>query len=315
MDTFKEFVQQLLIGLMAGSLYSVLALALVLVFVSTRMINFAQGELGGLSAFAAWAMLSVSIPYALGFPIAVALAFLIGAAMLRFIALPLMGGGQSFAGKGPIGVVVAGIGLLLVMTAVETSIWGPDPHRLETPFHGDPISIADINLGQHNVYLFAIAGLMTFLTWAIFQYTKSGLAMRATAMNRTAAELMGVPTDRMLTLGWGLAGGMSAVAAMLIAPIVVLQPGFMLNILLFGFAAAVLGGFDSPQGAVIGGLIVGVAQTMTGVYLGRWVDFLQLPFDIAEPAQYRDVVAMSLIILVLVIRPRGLWGKPEVGRV
>ncbi len=313
MEDFDQFVQHVATGLMSGSIYSVLGLSLVLVYVSTRAINFAQGEIGTISAFVAWSMM-LTVPYVLGFPAAVGLAFLIGAAMLRFVMLPLMGG-AGFAGHGPIGIVVAGIGLLLVIIAVQASIYGPEPHRFEMPFRGDPIDIFSIKLGQHNVYLFGVAALMTALTWALFRFTKVGLAMRATAMNRTAAELMGVPTHQMLTLGWGLACGIAAIVAMLVAPIVVLAPAMMLNVLIFGFAAAVLGGFDSPHGAVIGGLILGLVQNLTGVYLADWVDVLHLPFDIKDPNQYRDVVAMSVIILVLVIRPRGLFGKPEVGRV
>jgi len=308
-----EFFQTVVTGLMAGSLYSVVGLSLVLVYVSTRMINFAQGEIGTLSAFVAWSLM-LSVPYALGFPLAMGLAFVIGAFMLRFVMWPLLAG-AGFMGQGPMGVVVASIGLLLVMTAVSNSIYGPEPHAFEEPFKGGPLSIGDVTVGRHNVYLFVLSGGAMVFIWALFRFTKVGLAMRATADNRIAAELMGVPTPRMLTLGWGLAGAMSGIAAMLVAPIVTLTPGMMLGTLMFGFASAVLGGFNSPQGAVVGGLAVGVMQNLTGVYLADWVSYLHLPFDIADPGQYRDIVAMSVIVLVMVIRPTGLFGKPEVARV
>jgi branched-chain amino acid transport system permease protein len=203
----------------------------------------------------------------------------------------------------------------MVFNSLSASVWGPDPHTFSQPFKGAPIDILGITIGKHNLYLFVVAMLITAALYGFFQHTRLGLAMRATAYDRGAAELMGVPTGLMLMMGWGLAAALGAAAGMLVAPIVVLTPNMMFFILLFGFAAAVLGGLDSAPGAILGGLIVGVMQNLTGVYLDDVVDFFRMPFEIKDSNQYRDIVAIGLILAVLAIRPRGILGRPLMQKV
>lgn len=303
----ENLVQQIVLGMMTGSIYGVVALALVMIFQSTKMFNFGQGEMATFTTFLAWALM-LHVPYGLGFALAIVIAFALGAALERGLI-------RLVEDRAPLNAVIVGLGLFMVFNSLSASAWGPDPHTFSQPFKGAPIDILGITIGKHNLYLFVVAMLITAALYCFFQYTKLGLAMRATAYDRGAAELMGVPTGLMLMMGWGLAAALGAAAGMLVAPIIVLTPNMMFFVLLFGFAAAVLGGLDSAPGAILGGLIVGVMQNLTGVYLDDVVDFLRMPFDIKDPNQYRDIVAIGLILAVLAIRPRGILGRPVVQKV
>ncbi len=304
---WNTLVQQIVSGMMTGSIYGVLALSLVMIFQSTQMFNFGQGEMATFTTYLGWALM-IHMPYGAGFVLAVVLAFLLGAALERGLI-------RMVEGKPPMNAVIIGLGLFLAFNSMSGSIWGSNPKTFGQPFKGGPINVLGILISRHNLYLFVVAMILTAIVYVLFQHTKLGLAMRVTAYNREAAELMGVPTGLMLMVGWGLAAALGAAAGMLVAPIITLSPGMMFTPLLFGFAAAVLGGLDSAPGAVIGGLIVGVTQNLVGVYLDDWVDFLHMPFDIKEANQYRDIVAMALILGVLAIRPRGIFGRPAVQRV
>lgn len=308
----QQLVQQIVSGIMTGSIYGVLALALVMIFQSTQMFNFGQGEMATFTTFLGFSLMTkVGLPYSIGFALTVLIAFAIGAALERGLI-------RMVEGKAPMNAVIIGLGLFLAFNSLGGSFYGADPKAFPQPFAGSPIEIAGITISKHNLYLFCVAIALTGAVYALFQHTKIGLAMRVTAFNRPAAELMGVPTGLMLMLGWGLAAALGAAAGMLVAPIVVLAPGMMFTILLFGFAAAVLGGLDSAPGAIVGGVIVGVTQNLVGVYLGDWVSALHLGslgIHIDQPNQYRDIVAMALIIVVLAIRPRGIFGRPQVQRV
>lgn len=303
----ENLVQQIVLGMMTGSIYGVVALALVMIFQSTKMFNFGQGEMATFTTFLAWALM-LHVPYGLGFALAIVIAFALGAALERGLI-------RLVEDRAPLNAVIVGLGLFMVFNSLSASAWGPDPHTFSQPFKGAPVDILGITIGKHNLYLFVVAMLITAALYCFFQYTKLGLAMRATAYDRGAAELMGVPTGQMLMMGWGLAAALGAAAGMLVAPIIVLTPNMMFFVLLFGFAAAVLGGLDSAPGAILGGLIVGVMQNLTGVYLDDVVDFLRMPFDIKDPNQYRDIVAIGLILAVLAIRPRGILGRPGVQKV
>ncbi len=299
--------QQIVSGMMTGSIYGVLALALVMIFQSTRMFNFGQGELATFCTYLGWGIM-LHIPYGAGFVVAIVIAFTIGAALERGLI-------RMVEGKSEMNAVIIGLGLFLAFNSLTGAVWGANPKTFEQPFIGKPIDLLGILISQHNLFLFIVALALTAAVYVLFQHTKLGLAMRVTAYNREAAELMGVPTGLMLMVGWGLASALGAAAGMLMAPIVVLAPGMMFMVLLFGFAAAVLGGLDSAPGAIVGGFIVGVTQNLVGVYLDDWVDFFHLPFDISQANQYRDIVAMALILGVLAIRPRGIFGRPATQRV
>lgn len=303
----ENFIQHSVSGVMTGSIYGVMALALVMIFQATGVFNFSQGEMATFTTFLAWSLL-LSLPYGVVFILAIIIAFLIGVALERGLI-------RLVEQRSPMDAVIVTLGLFLIFNSLSNAVYGPEPHGIEQPFRGGPIRIADITLGQHNVFLFGVAMAITLIMFGLFQFTKLGLAMRATAHNRIAAELMGVPTGQMLMLGWGLAAAVGVAAGIVVAPIAILSPNMMFFVLLFGFAGAVLGGLDSAPGAIVGGILVGLTQNLVGVYIDDWVDFLHLPFDIANPNQYRDVVALGLIVLVLVIRPRGLFGRPQMQRV
>lgn len=303
MDTFLE---QVVSGVMTGSVYGIVALALVMIFQSTRMFNFGQGEIATFTTFLAWSLM-LHMPYALGFVLAVVLAFIIGAALERGV-IRLVEDKPAMSG------VMVGLGLFIAFNSISASIYGPEPHHFEQPFTGGPIDLGGVTIGQHSAYLFGVAMLLSVALFAFFRFTSIGLALRATAADRTGAELMGVPTGWMLMLGWGLATAVGAVAGMLVAPMIVLTPNMMFFVLLFGFAAAVLGGLDSAPGAIVGGVIVGVTQNLVGVYVDDVVSVLHIG-SIRDPNQYRDIVAMGLIFVVLALRPRGLFGRAVVERV
>jgi len=303
---FDTLAQQIVSGVMTGSIYGLLALAMVMIFQSTSMFNFGQGEMATFTTFLAWGLM-LHVPYGLGFALAVVIAFFIGAGLER--------GLIRLVEDNPMALIIVGLGIFLIFNSLGGSIWGPEPHSFPQPFAGAPIKFIGLTIGKHNLYLFVVAMVLTSVLYFFFRFTKLGLAMRVTAANRTAAELMGIPTGLMLMLGWGIAAALGAVAGMLVAPIVVLTPAMMFFVLLFSFAAAVLGGLDSAPGAILGGFIVAITQNLVGVYIDDWVNFLHLPFDIEDPNQYRDIVAIGLIVAVLAIRPRGLLGRPLVQRV
>jgi len=303
----ETFVEQVVSGVMTGSVYGVVALSLVMVFQSTRMFNFGQGEIATFTTFIAWSLM-LTLPYGIGFVLAFVVAFAMGVILERGVI-------RLVYDKPPMTGIIVGLGLFIAFNSLSASIYGAEPHQFPQPFVGGPIDLAGVTISQHSAYLFGVAMLLAAVLYIVFQYTPFGLAMRATAFDRSAAELMGVPTGRMLMLGWGLATGVGAVAGMLVAPVIILTPNMMFFVLVFAFAAAVLGGLDSAPGAVVGGLIVGVTQNLVGVYIDDIVEALHLGFGIQEPNQYRDIVAMGLIVVVLAVRPRGLFGRPLVQRV
>ena len=303
----EQFIQHSVTGVMTGSIYGLMALSLVMIFRSTGIINFGQGEMATFTTFIAWSLL-LTLPYAVAFLVVLAFAFALGATLERGLI-------RLVEQREPMAALIVGLGLFLFFNSVTQSIYGGTPKSVEQPFRGSPVDIAGITFSQHSAFMFLVAVALTVLLYALFQFTKLGLAMRATALNRTAAELMGVPTGTLLMVGWGMAAAVGAAAGILVAPILSLTSSMMFFVLLFGFAGAVLGGLDSAPGAVIGGLLVGLTQNLVGVYLDDVVEFLHLPFAIEQSNQYRDVVALGLIIVVLAVRPRGIFGRAGAQRV
>lgn len=301
------FIEQVVSGVMTGSVYGIVALSLVMIFQATRMFNFGQGEIATFTTFIAWSLM-LRMPYALGFVLAVVVAFALGAVLERGII-------RLVEDKPPMSGVMVGLGLFIAFNSLSASIYGPEPHQFTQPFTGGPIDIGGVSVARHSLYLFGVAMFLSALLYGFFQRTSFGLALRATAADRTGAELMGVPTGLMLMVGWGLATAVGAVAGILVAPVIVLTPNMMFFVLLFGFAAAVLGGLDSAPGAIVGGVLVGITQNLVGAYIDDVVRVLHMGFRIEEPNQYRDIVAMGLIVVVLALRPRGIFGRAIVERV
>jgi branched-chain amino acid transport system permease protein len=200
-------------------------------------------------------------------------------------------------------VVIMTIGLVLTFNGLASLIWSAEVRAFPSPFPNDTWQIGDVAISQQDVGTFAIVLALVTLLWAFFQFTKTGLALRASAVNPDASRLVGVRVGWMLAIGWGLAAALGAVSGMLAAPTLFLDPNMMQATLIYAFAAAVLGGIDSPFGAVVGGLILGVGLNLIGNYIDFVGAGLKLP------------VALLVILVVLLVRPAGIFGTPVTRRV
>jgi branched-chain amino acid transport system permease protein len=292
-----DFLQQVVAGLASGSVYAALALALVLIHRATGVINFAQGEMAMFTTYLAWALMEHhGWSYWPAFVATLAISFVLGLGVQRATIQPV-------AGASVLTVVIVTIGLLLVFNGLAALIWGAQPQAFDSPFPSGTWEVGGVTISQRDVGTLVVVLALVLLLWAFFQFTKTGLALRASALNPEASRLVGVRVGWMLAIGWGLAAVLGAVAGMLAASSFLLTPSLMQAILIFSFAAAVLGGIDSPFGAVVGGLMLGVGLNLIETY----VDFVGA--DLKLP------VALLIILVVLLVRPAGIFGKPVTRRV
>jgi branched-chain amino acid transport system permease protein len=294
-----EFIQQVVAGLGDGAIYASLALALVLIYRATHVINFAQGEMGMFSTYIAWALMTHhGWSWWPAFVFTIFLSFLGGVGIHQSVIRPLQRAGE-------LTVVMATIALLVILNGLASWIWNPDQKVLLSPLSGGSWSIGTVAIPQQAVYDLIVVFVCVGLLWLLFNFTKLGLALRASAVDPSASRLLGVRVPWMLSIGWGFAAILSAVAGMLAAQAqFVFTPGFMQVTIIYAFAAAVLGGIESPVGAVIGGLSLGVAINLLGTYLpGQITPDMRLP------------VALAVLLLVLVLKPSGLLGRTIVRRV
>jgi branched-chain amino acid transport system permease protein len=289
-------IQQIVSGLATGGIYGSLALALVMIYQATDVVNYAQGEIAMFSTYLAWSLLNAGLPYWVTFFATLAIAFVGGLLLERILIRPVE--------NAPVlTIVIVCIGLLVIFNSVAGWIYSYIQKPFPSPFPSKPIRVGNIYFGAHDlgalgVTLLVLAGLYVF-----FRFTTLGLAMRAAAQNPVSSRLCGIRVGWMLGVGWGLAALVGAVAGMMVAPIVFLDPNMMAGILIYAFASATLGGFTSPGGAVLGGLIVGVIENLVGTY----VKFIG--------TELKLTVALALILIVLVVRPSGLFGRVTVHRV
>lgn len=292
-----DFFQQVVSGLASGSIYSALALAIVLIHRATGVINFAQGEMATFSTYIAWTLTTNhGFSYWPAFAVALLVSFAGGMGIHQAVIRPVERGSQ-------IRVVIITIGLLLLLNGAMTWIWSGELRAVESPFPAGTIDIGGVAISWQDIGTIAVLLGAVVVLWAFFQFSKVGLALRAAAVNPGEARLVGVRVPWMLGLGWGLAAALGAIAGMLTAPTVFLDPNMMQAVLIYAFAAAVLGGIDSPAGAVVGGLLLGVGLNLLGTY----VDFVGA--DLRLPA------ALFVILVALLVRPAGLLGTPQVKRV
>lgn len=287
------FAHQVISGLASGSIYAAVALALVMIYQSTHHVNFAQGEMATLSTYICLTLINAGIPYWGAFIITIMVSFVMGAVVERILIRPTY--------NAPIlSAVGVFIGLLLVINALDGWVFDYIIKPFPSPFGGGrPMLdgfVSSHELGETGVTLFVL--LLIFL---FFRYTTLGLAMRAAAFNATSSKLCGVRVNRMLMLGWALAASIGAVAGMMVAPIVFLDPNMMFGILTYAFAAALLGGIDNPLGAVIGGFAVGVLENVFGAYI--------------VGTELKLTVALLIIVAVLLVKPAGLFGRMVQSRV
>ena len=291
-----EFWQQVVSGLASGGIYASLALALVIVYRSSGVINFAQGEMATFATFLAWTLLDHGLSYWPAFALTLAIAFAGGVALERAVIRPV-------EGRPVLTVVILTIGLLILINGATQWIWGGATRKFPSPFSTRPIHVGSAafsiqDLGIVGVSLAAVALLSLF-----FRFTKLGLGLRAAAVNPEESRLVGVRVGWMLALGWGLAAALGAVSGMMVAPVVFLDPNMMQGVLLYAFAAAMLGGLASPVGAVVGGLALGVVLNLLGTYVSTF------------SGQMRLVGGLAVILVVLLVRPTGLFGRTAVRRV
>src|SRR5437667_4520627 len=290
------FIQQVVSGLATGGIYASLALALVMIYQATDVVNFAQGEMAMFSTYLCWSLLQAGLPYWAAFFATLVIAFVGGLLIERVVIRPVE--------NAPIlAIVIVSIGLLVILNSIAGWIYSYIQKPFPSPFPSRPIQIGNIYFGAHDlgalgVTLVVLAGLYVF-----FRFTTLGLAMRAAAQNPVSSRLCGLRVGWMLAIGWGLAALVGAVAGMMVAPVVFLDPNMMAGILIYAFASATLGGFTSPGGAGVGGLLVGVIENLVGTY----VHFIG--------TELKLTVALAIIIIVLVVKPSGLFGRVVVRRV
>ncbi len=288
-------LHQLLSGIASGGIYASLALALVMIYQATHYVNFAQGEMATFSTFIALALIYGGFPYWVAFFLTIAISFAIGVAIERILLRPM-------ADAPVLSAVGVSIGLLVIFNACSGWFFGYTIKRFPSPFEGQRSGgflggyVSPHELGSTAVTLIMLIGIYLF-----FRHTRLGLAMRAAAYNPVSSRLVGIRVGWMLALGWGLAAAIGAVAGMMIAPVVFLDPNMMAGILLYAFAAALLGGIANPLGAVIGGFAVGIIENIGGAYL--------------VGPELKLTLALAVIAAVLVIKPSGLLGRAVVSRV
>jgi branched-chain amino acid transport system permease protein len=290
------FVQQVVSGLATGGIYASLALALVMIYEATDVVNFAQGEMAMFATYIAWSFLNAGVPYWPAFLATVAIAFVGGVIVERVIIRPVE--------NAPIlTIVIVTLGLLVIFNSIAGWVWTYVQKPFPSPFPREPIHLGAIVYGSHDVGQIAVTLIVLLCIFLFFRFTPLGLAMRAAAQNPVSSRLVGIRVGWMLALGWGLAATFGAVAGMMVAPVITLDPNMMGGIQIYAFAAATLGGFTSPLGAVLGGFIVGVVENLVGTY----VSFIG--------TELKLTVALAMIIIVLLVKPSGLLGRSIVKRV
>src|SRR6202022_3540276 len=261
-DNFiQSFSQQVVSGVASGAIYASRALALVLIYRAMDVANFAQGEMAMFATFVAYTLITqLHLPYLAAFVLTIVIAFAGGVVVERGVI-------RAFEGAPVLTLVIVTLGLFSIFNGLAGLIWGYVFKTLDSPFPARSIQFQGVFIGIQDLGMIGVTLAVLAVVFVFFRYTRLGLAMRAAALSPESSRLLGVRTSRMLALGWGLAAAVGAVAGMMIAPLAFLDPNMMQPVLLFAFAAAVLGGIESPLGAVIGGVLVGVLLALVGTYL------------------------------------------------
>ena len=294
---WSEFFQQVVFGLALGSVYGSLALAIVLIYRTTRVVNFAQGEMAMFTTYICWSLTANhGLSFWPAFFVTLGIAFLLGAAIERVVIRP-------FEHASHLTVILVTIALFVIFSGLASWIWSPEQRVFLGPFSAKPFDIGGVAISRQDVGVIAVTLIGVVLLWAFFRFTKLGLAMRAAAIGPEPSRLLGVRVGWMFAMGWGFAAMLGAVSGIMVAPITFLSPTMMQAILIYAFAAAVLGGVESPVGAVVGGLALGVGTTLMSAY----VDFVTVELELP--------IAFTVLVLVLLFRPAGLFGRVAVRRV
>ncbi|XRQ08643.1 branched-chain amino acid ABC transporter permease [Actinomadura welshii] len=290
-------IQQIVDGLTSGALYAAMALSLVLVYRASGFLNFAQGEMATFGAFFTWQLTAWGLGLHLALGIAVLASFAGGALMERTLIRPLAARASHLA------LIIITLGVMLILLNAAGWIWGYNVKEVEPLVRGTAVELGPAVISGTALAVIVSVMVIAGLLWFLVQRTKVGLAMRALVNNPESADLIGLPVKTIVALSWGLAAAIGTLMCVLIAPQLYLQPGMLLHTLIYSFAAVVLGGLDSPVGAIAGGFIVGVVENLAGAYMpGIGSDFKQ-------------IVALAIIVLVLLFKSEGLFGTRQVLRV
>lgn len=291
----QQFVNTLLGGITLGMVYAAFALALVLIWRSTRIVNFAQAPMAMVTTFVALTIIDAGHSYWLGFVAALAAGLVLGAVLERVVIRPV-------EGKAEINAVILTLGLFIVLHGVAAVAFGNNYRSFPAPFGVRGLEVGGTTLAITGFNIFTVVAVLVVmgLLVALFRFTDIGLRMRAAAFNQEVSRLLGVSVGRMLTLGWALAALVGSLSGLLIAGGSLVYPSYMDSVVVFGFVAAVLGGLDSALGAVIGGLLLGVSLSFVSGYVG---------------SQLVALAALVILMLVLTLRPGGLFAQAAERRV
>jgi branched-chain amino acid transport system permease protein len=292
----RLLAQQIVEGLASGAIYASLALAMVLIFRATRIVNFAQGEMATFTTYLVWQLNQWGVPFWLSLILVACLSFALGALVFRLAIRPVINAPDHT-------IVVICIGLFIGFEAVCLWIWGSDAYAFPRIFADGAWTVAGVRLTYANLGVLGVLVVMALGLAAVFRFTRIGLAMRASAAEREKSPLVGIRVETMLMMGWGLATVFGFIAAVLVAPSLFLSPPMMVSVVIYALAAATLGGWDSPVGAIVGGLVVGVAESLGATF----VSFIGSQLKVGVP--------FAVMAIVLVLRPQGLFGKSAVIRV
>jgi branched-chain amino acid transport system permease protein len=291
----QALIQEIISGIASGGVFASLALALVLIYNAMGLVNFAQGEMAMFATFIAFTLIDRGLSYWIALPVTLVIAFAGGVVIQRVVIRPVE--------RAPVlTLVIITLGMATLVNGLAGFIWGYVPRSFPSPFSIGTVNVLGAVVSYQDMGVIAISAVVLLLIYLLLQRTTIGLTMRAAAHHPEASRLLGVRVSWMLALGWGLAAAVGAVSGILIAPALFLEPNMMQAIIIYAFAAAVLGGIESPLGAVVGGLIVGVTVNLAGA----------LPF---VGGDLELAVALAIIIGVLLLRPNGLFGRPSVRRV
>jgi len=292
----EYLLQQILSGVATGLVYGSLALALVLVYRGSGVLNFAQGEIAGVSTFVTWSLLQVGVPWFVTLPVVVIGSLGLGIVVERIFIRPV-------EHQPHLSMVIVTLALLLGTNALTGLIWGFQSKTVPNLFGEGTLRLGSAVITAQQIGMAGVLVGVMLVVYAFFRFTELGLRMRAAAQNPASARLLGIHVGWLLAMGWGMAAALGAMAGVLSAPIIGLDPNIMSGVLLFAFAAAAFGGFNSMPGAVLGGIVVGVSQNLGATYIGAIGHDLDL------------VVPFLIIVLVLLFRPTGLLGRASAVRV
>ena len=285
-----EFWQYVISGFSTGAIYALVALGLALIYRSTRILNFAHGDMATAGTFCAFMLMGTRLPFGVTFIAALIFGALLAMTFYFFVLVPAQ---RREANQ--LGQIILTLGLGLILQGLISYFGGTEPQDFPFPLSDIHIyNVGPLVISQLSVGTIAMALIVSLLLYLLVQKTRVGLAMRATSENLPAAQTMGIPTRQILALSWGLAATLGVLAGIFLAPALLLDPFFMLEPFLKGFAAAILGGLNSLPGAIVGGMIIGVAESLAGGYIS---------------VAFKNTLAFIIIIVVLLVRPEGLLGK------